>query len=86
MAAVLAIGSEIHWIILGIIVFLLFGGKKLPEFARGLGEAMKEFKKAQRESNEDHHPQPSYTPPAAETHPQVTAGAAPQKPADPKLN
>jgi sec-independent protein translocase protein TatA len=25
---------------------LLFGGKKLPEVARGLGEAMREFKKA----------------------------------------
>ncbi len=28
------------------VVLLLFGGKKLPEFARGLGEGIKEFKKA----------------------------------------
>ena len=28
------------------VVLLLFGGKKLPEFAKGLGEGIKEFKKA----------------------------------------
>jgi len=44
--------SEWHMILLLIIVFLLFGGKKLPELARGVGEAMKEFKKASREADE----------------------------------
>lgn len=29
-----------------VIVLVLFGGKKLPEFARGLGKTMREFKKA----------------------------------------
>ena len=29
-----------------VIVLLLFGGQKLPEFARGLGKTMREFKKA----------------------------------------
>ena len=28
------------------IVLLLFGGKKMPEFARGLGKSIHEFKKA----------------------------------------
>jgi sec-independent protein translocase protein TatA len=31
----------------------LFGAKKLPELARGLGRGMKEFKKAQTEIEEE---------------------------------
>jgi sec-independent protein translocase protein TatA len=31
------------------IVLILFGAKKLPELARGLGQGIKEFKKASRE-------------------------------------
>lgn len=37
-------GTEIAIIALLILVF--FGSKKLPEFVRGLGEAVKEFKKS----------------------------------------
>ena len=33
-----------HLIILGIIVFLLFGAKRLPELGKGLGEGLKGFK------------------------------------------
>ena len=34
------------WAIIAGIVLLLFGGKKLPEFGRALGEGIREFKKA----------------------------------------
>ena len=33
-------------IIIAIILLVLFGGKKLPELGRGLGQAIKEFKKS----------------------------------------
>ena len=55
MSVQLAMFSEWHLILLLIIVFLLFGGKKLPELARGVGEAMKEFKKASREADDIAH-------------------------------
>lgn len=32
--------------ILGLILLFLFGGRKIPELARGVGEAMLEFKRA----------------------------------------
>lgn len=35
------------------IVFLLFGAKKLPEFARGLGKSLGEFKKAKSEFEDE---------------------------------
>jgi sec-independent protein translocase protein TatA len=33
-------------LVIAIVVLILFGGKKLPEMGRGLGEAFKEFKNA----------------------------------------
>jgi sec-independent protein translocase protein TatA len=35
------------------VILLLFGAKKLPELARGLGQGIKEFKKATREVTEE---------------------------------
>ena len=40
-------GQEL--IIILIIVILLFGAKKIPELAKGLGSGIKEFKKASNE-------------------------------------
>lgn len=41
-------GPEI--IIILVVVLLLFGGKKIPELARGLGKGIKDFKKATEDS------------------------------------
>jgi sec-independent protein translocase protein TatA len=38
-------------IVLAFIVLLLFGGKKIPEFFKGLGEAVKEFKKSSKDTD-----------------------------------
>jgi sec-independent protein translocase protein TatA len=40
-------GSEVFLIVL--VVLLLFGAKKIPELARGLGKGIREFKDASRE-------------------------------------
>jgi len=37
-------GSEM--ILILVVVLIFFGGEKMPEFARGLGKAIREFKKA----------------------------------------
>lgn len=42
-----------EWIIIGAIVLLLFGGKKIPEFFKGLGDAVKEFKRASKEEHQE---------------------------------
>ena len=36
-----------------LVVLLLFGGKKLPELAKGLGKGIKEFKKAKNDVSEE---------------------------------
>ena len=36
--------SPIHLMVVAIIAFLLFGGKKLPELGKGLGEGLRGFK------------------------------------------
>jgi len=43
-------GTELM-VILGVAV-LLFGGKKIPEVAKGLGEGIKNFKQAMKETEE----------------------------------
>ena len=38
-----------------LIILVLFGAKKLPELARGLGQAIKEFQKAKDEFSDEMH-------------------------------
>lgn len=44
-----------EWIIIVLAILLLFGGRKIPELMKGLGQGMKEFKKARNEASNDHH-------------------------------
>lgn len=39
-----------------VVLLLLFGGKKIPELMRGLGQGMKEFKDASKEFKDDNKP------------------------------
>jgi sec-independent protein translocase protein TatA len=45
-------------IIIAVVLMILFGSKKLPEFARGLGESGRELKKASKEFSEALSDQP----------------------------
>ena len=40
-------------LIIVLILLVLFGGKKIPELAKGLGEGIKSFKKALKGDDED---------------------------------
>ncbi len=40
-------------VIILVVILLIFGGKKLPELARGLGQGLREFKTATREIKEE---------------------------------
>ena len=46
-------GQEL--ILLLLIILVLFGAKKLPELARGMGQAIKEFQKAKDEFSDELH-------------------------------
>jgi sec-independent protein translocase protein TatA len=46
-------GQELILILL--LVLVLFGAKKLPELARGMGQAIKEFQKAKDEFSDELH-------------------------------
>ena len=43
-------GTEL--VIVSLVLLFMFGSKKLPEFAKGLGESAKELKKARKEFNQ----------------------------------
>jgi sec-independent protein translocase protein TatA len=45
--------SGMELIIIALVVLLLFGGKKIPELAKGLGSGIKNFKKAVKDDADD---------------------------------
>ena len=42
-----------EWILIALIVIVLFGGKKIPELARGLGKGINEFKRAKNQIKDE---------------------------------
>lgn len=66
-------GSE--WILIVLAVLILFGGKKIPEFMRGIGRGMREFNDAKNNvkkefeegMNEPRETTPTPTPPPAQS-------------------
>lgn len=50
--------SPMHILLLLLIILILFGGKKIPEVMRGLGQGVKEFKEGMKTHEEQPQPQP----------------------------
>jgi sec-independent protein translocase protein TatA len=42
-----------EWILIILAIVLLFGGRKIPELMKGLGQGMKEFKKAKSDMDKE---------------------------------
>ena len=40
-------------VIIGAIIFVIFGAKRIPEIGKGLGGALKEFRSIKKEINDD---------------------------------
>jgi len=66
--------QPMHLLIIAIVAIILFGGKKLPELGKGLGEGLKGFKDGLKGATEDTAVKPA--PPA----PIESVQAAPPKP------
>ena len=70
-------GGEI--ILILALVLILFGAKKLPELAKGLGTGIKEFKKATRDVTEEMHSAMEEPPPPPKSLP-ATTRSPPRRP------
>ena len=45
--------SLTEWVVILIVVLLLFGGKKIPELMRGLGQGVRSFKQGMRDIEDE---------------------------------
>ena len=79
-----------EWVVVILAILLLFGAKRIPELARGLGTGIKEFKKATREVTEEiqnateDSPAPQKNSRSAATGPSAPAETVSQSSAPPK--
>jgi sec-independent protein translocase protein TatA len=71
--------SPIHWLVVLAIILLLFGGRKIPEMMRGLGEGIRSFKEGMSGGGSHANPPQQQTPP-----PQQTAAPADKSAEDKK--
>ena len=65
------------------VILIFFGAKKLPELAKGMGQGIKEFKKATRDVNHELEraidDQPTHSPPPSQQITEQSAGKETKK-------
>jgi sec-independent protein translocase protein TatA len=59
--------SPMHLLIIAVVVLVLFGGRKIPEVMRGLGQGVREFKDGMRGDQSNPNPNPPTNPPPSTT-------------------
>ncbi|MGA3047686.1 MAG: twin-arginine translocase TatA/TatE family subunit [Terracidiphilus sp.] len=69
-----------HLIVLGIVAFLLFGAKRLPELGKGLGEGLKGFKEGIKGVSDPPPPPPAPPSVQQQSAPPPPLPAAPVEP------
>jgi sec-independent protein translocase protein TatA len=50
--------QPIHLLFVALVALVVFGPKRLPEMGRGIGEAMREFKRSMSRLNDEEEPAP----------------------------
>jgi len=68
--------SPMHILIIAVVILVLFGGRKIPEVMKGLGQGVREFKEGMRG-------EPAQ-PPASTPAPPVATNAPPSVPVEEK--
>lgn len=68
------------------VILVLFGAKKIPEFAKGLGQGIKEFKKASKEVTDELQNVANDTPPVTPQPPANTTAQSQAKQPETKVS
>ncbi len=69
-----------HWeiLIIFVVILLIFGAKRIPEMAQGLGKGIREFRTAMRDVQDEIEAPKQPAQPPAQTEPQAQARVEPQ--------
>ena len=70
-----------HWeiLIIFVVILLIFGAKRIPEMAQGLGKGIREFRTAMRDVQEEIEMNPPANPPTQQPPDQTVAQQPPDQ-------
>ena len=75
--------SPTHWLVILVVVLLLFGAKRMPDAARGIGRSLRIFKAETKALSDDGESSAAESPAAVEAAPARPAGTTPSADAAP---